>query len=157
MTDPSMREMPLTFSTSLGEGEDERAHDTLNLLPYAEALGEFIQQCETPVSIGIQGEWGTGRTTLMNMLRGSEEHGDAGLLPGEFCKVISFETWSYAQFNHDDNLAIACLHALTGKLGNAVMPEDQIEALEVGARVREAKERLENVLRHVHTPIPTGP
>ena len=157
MTDPGMREAPLTFESPLGEGSDERRHDTLDLLPYAQALGEFIQQCETPISIGIQGAWGVGKTTLMNMLRGSGEVEGSGLLDGEWCKAIDFETWSYAQFNHDNDLAIACIHALTTKLGGAIEPDDQIEGLEVRSSVYDAQERLEAVLRHIHTPIPTGP
>jgi hypothetical protein len=157
MTDLSMREAPLTFRSSLEEGHAERQHDTLNLLPYAEALNNFIHECETPITIGIQGDWGIGKTTLMNMLRGSEEAERSGLLSSEYCKVINFETWPYAQFNHDNDLAIACMHALTGKLGNAVKTNEQVEDLQIHSAVSVAKEKLESVLRHIHTGVPTGP
>ena len=71
MNDVTLREAPLRFTSNLDEGDEARKTDTLNLLPYAEAMRDFIHDCETPLSIGIQGEWGIGRTSLMNMLRGS--------------------------------------------------------------------------------------
>jgi hypothetical protein len=157
MTDLSMREAPLTFRTSLAEGEAERQLDTLGLLPCAEGLRDFIQQCGTPVSIGIRGGPGVGKTTLMNMLRGSEDAHGSGLLDGESCKAINFETAAYAQFNRGTDLALACLHALTGKLGDALQGRGEIEDLRTGARVQEAQERLEGVLRYTHTPVPKGP
>ncbi len=71
MKDVTLREAPLRFTSNLDHDDAARKADTLNLLPYAEAMRDFIHECETPVSIGIQGGWGVGRTTLMNMLRGS--------------------------------------------------------------------------------------
>ncbi|NIM69412.1 MAG: hypothetical protein GTN86_02195 [Xanthomonadales bacterium] len=157
MIDLSLREAPLTFETSLQKGEAERAHDTLKLLPYAEALRDFILGCETPMSIGIQGEWGVGKTTLMNMLRGSEAVEDSGLLRGKHCAVVNFETWSYAQFNEKHNLALACLHALTGKIGEVITAAGELPDYEISESVREAREILEHVFRQAHTEVPKGP
>lgn len=72
MTRQNLHEAPLTFRPSLAEGHEETRRDTLKLLPYARALRDFILQSDTPMSIGIQGDWGIGKTSMMNMLRGSE-------------------------------------------------------------------------------------
>ena len=120
MSDVTLREAPLRFSSNLGADDAARKADTLNLLPYAEAMRDFIHACETPVCIGIQGDMGIGRTTLMNMLRGSENAGQSGLLDPARCKTISLESWPYAQFDHHDNLAVVCLHALTQALGQVL-------------------------------------
>ena len=76
----TLRDAPLRFISTLGEGDEARKVDTLNLLPYAEALRDFIHDCESPMTIGIQGDWGIGRTSLMNMLRGSGDGQQSGLL-----------------------------------------------------------------------------
>ena len=68
MSDVTLREAPLRFTSNLGEGDEARKADTLNLLPYAEALRDFIHDCESPTSIGIQGEWGSGKTSLLNSI-----------------------------------------------------------------------------------------
>ena len=113
MNDVTLREAPLKFTSKLEPGDEARKADTLNLLPYAESMRDFIHACETPVSIGIQGEWGIGRTTLMNMLRGSGAGRQSGLLDASLCKAISLDSWPYAQFDQGDHLPVTCLYALT--------------------------------------------
>ena len=43
-------------------------NDKLGINDYAKALTNFIENTETPMTIGIQGEWGSGKTSLMNLL-----------------------------------------------------------------------------------------
>ena len=80
MTDFKLREAPLRFTENLESDETARCRDTLNLLPYAEALADLVHRCETPITIGIQGEWGIGRTSIMNMIRGNGSEPGSGLL-----------------------------------------------------------------------------
>jgi predicted KAP-like P-loop ATPase len=98
MNDVTLREAPLKFTSNLGKDDEARKSDTLNLLPYAEALRDFIRDCESPMTIGIQGDWGIGRTSLMNMLRGSGGEQQSGLLDPVICKTISLDSWPYSQF-----------------------------------------------------------
>ena len=42
-------------------------NDKLGINDYAKALTNFIENTETPMTIGIQGEWGSGKTSLMNL------------------------------------------------------------------------------------------
>ena len=42
--------------------------DSLNITPHADALTNFIERCDTPITIGIQGEWGSGKTSLLNLI-----------------------------------------------------------------------------------------
>jgi len=142
MSDVTLREAPLMFSSSLDENDAARKTDTLNLIPYAEALRDFIHQCETPLTIGIQGDWGIGRTTLMNMLRGSGEGEQSGLLDTATCKAISFDSWPYAQFDPDDHMAVACLYAVTNKLGEALGGEPGIDTAELDRCLKAANRRL---------------
>ncbi len=149
MTYLNLREAPLTFKTALEEGQDERRNDTLKLLPYAHALTDFIHECDTPMTVGIQGDWGIGKTSLMNMLRGTEEHAESGLLEHANCKIVSFETWPYAQFNSGTDLTIACMHALTGKVGEVLSQSDDLDSSAIDALANVAKGMLEDVIREV--------
>ena len=142
MSDVTLREAPLKFSSNLDENDAARKTDTLNLIPYAEALRDFIHQCETPLTIGIQGDWGIGRTTLMNMLRGSVEGEQSGLLNALQCKTISFDSWSYAQFDPDDHMAVACLYALTNQLGRVLGDDPAVDANELAACLEAASRTL---------------
>lgn len=42
--------------------------DKLELNNYAKSLSKFIFSTETPFTISIQGEWGSGKTSLMNLI-----------------------------------------------------------------------------------------
>ena len=143
MIDTKMQEAPLTFRSSLAEGQEERQRDTLNLLPYAQALKDFIIECDTPMTIGIQGDWGIGKTSLMNMLRGSADAPGSGLLQDEHCRVVNFETWPYSQFNSKRDLALACLGALARKVGESLLSAGGVNEQKVSAALDAVEEKLE--------------
>lgn len=147
MKQNSLREAPLSFRSSLADGHEERALDTLNVLPYAEALADFIHGCETPMTIGIQGEPGIGKTSLMNMLRGVVGDDASGLLRNDLCQVVDFETWQYAQFNQDDQLAMACMQALADKVRDALADEADVDQTALEAAHRAAEGRLQDAYR----------
>ncbi len=149
MTDVTLRESPLRFSSNLDEGDAARKEDALNLIPYAEALRDFIQECETPMTIGIQGDWGIGRTSLMNMLRGSESGEQSGLLDATRCKAINFDSWPYSQFDEHDNLAVACLHALSTNLGVVLAKEPSVNTEELQAGLKLAHAKLSSVMDQI--------
>lgn len=149
MSEVTLRETPLRFSSGLDENDSARSADTLNLIPYAEALRDFIHDCETPLTIGIQGDWGTGRTSLMNMLRGNAQGMQSGLLDASVCLAVSFDSWPYAQFDKNDNLAIACLSALTNKLGEALQHVAGLDQAAVKTALSAANHRLSIALQQV--------
>ena len=43
--------------------------DLFGIHVYQDALVEYIRYTETPITIALQGEWGSGKTSLMNLLR----------------------------------------------------------------------------------------
>ncbi len=81
--------------------------DAFGVQQYISGLNEFIMECYTPMTIAIQGDWGSGKTSMMNMIR--EQLGD---------KVITtwFNTWQYSQFNMGDALAVSFLSRLIAEL-----------------------------------------
>lgn len=43
--------------------------DLLQITPYIDGMAEFIKDCETPITISIQGDWGSGKSTFANLLK----------------------------------------------------------------------------------------
>lgn len=43
--------------------------DLFQITPYKNALCEFILGADTPITIALQGEWGSGKTSLMHQIR----------------------------------------------------------------------------------------
>ena len=49
---------------ALAQGGD----DALKISSYKDALVDFIKRTDTPMTIGVQGEWGSGKTSLLNQI-----------------------------------------------------------------------------------------
>ena len=43
--------------------------DWLEIKKHADALVSFIKETDTPMTIGVQGEWGSGKTSLLNQIK----------------------------------------------------------------------------------------
>lgn len=82
--------------------------DLLKVSRYTQALVNFIVNSETPITIGLQGEWGTGKTSLMYMLREALE----------YQKVATswVNTWEYSMFRGAHETTPAVLNGLVIKL-----------------------------------------
>jgi hypothetical protein len=81
--------------------------DWLNVERYAKALAKFILDCGTPMAIALQGEWGSGKTSLMNLTMGELEN-----------KVIPiwFNTWQFSQFDLSDALPVLMIEHFTTQI-----------------------------------------
>ena len=60
--------------------------DALDFTPYVETLADFAQTGNTPLTIGVFGTWGSGKTSLMKMVKKN--------LPDDFT-VAWFDAWKY--------------------------------------------------------------
>lgn len=81
--------------------------DAFGVKKYVEGLCEFIKTCSTPMTISIQGDWGSGKTSMMNMIK---EQITGSVHP------VWFNTWQYSQFNMHDELTVSMLCALLAEL-----------------------------------------
>jgi GTPase SAR1 family protein len=65
--------------------------DQFGIKPFEDGLTQFIKETNTPITIALQGEWGSGKTSLMNSLNqglSTKEHGDF--------HAVWLNTWEYA-------------------------------------------------------------
>jgi hypothetical protein len=88
-------------------------NEPLGLSRYATALTDFIISCETPITVGLQGDWGVGKTSLLNMVKDElgPKRGRQATYP-----TIYFNTWQYAQLDQEDHLTVAMLHDIVQRI-----------------------------------------
>lgn len=83
--------------------------DLFDIKKYIDGLTTFIETCNTPMTISIQGAWGTGKTSIMQIVNSAlEKNGRA--------QSIWFNTWQFSQFNMDNELAVSLLTCLLDEL-----------------------------------------
>lgn len=87
--------------------------DRFEVKNYIEALSNFIQECDTPMTIAVQGDWGSGKTSIMNMVK---NHLKNQVIP------IWFNTWQFSKFNMDDKLSFSLLLTLAAELDKRSPP-----------------------------------
>ena len=77
--------------------------DLFNVEVYVNALCSFIRSCETPMTISIQGDWGSGKTSMMNMMKANLQ---GAVWP------IWFNTWQFSQFDMGNSLAFSMMDVI---------------------------------------------
>ncbi len=90
-----------------------KEQESLGVSMYADVLGRFIMNCDTPITIGIQGDWGIGKTSLLNMIK-------ENLSPvrGRTARyhTIYFNTWQYSQFSQEQFLGLSILKGILAEI-----------------------------------------
>lgn len=89
--------------------------DRLRVDTYTRALIDFIADSDTPMTIAIQGEWGSGKTSMMNQLQ-------QGLCNGENARYygIWVNTWQYALLSDEEIILSRIVNAITEKTMKAI-------------------------------------
>lgn len=78
--------MPNSNSKTYIVNDQPTETDGLDFTPYVETLADIIQTGNTPLTIGVFGGWGSGKTSLMKMLKNK--------LPQTYT-VAWFDAWKY--------------------------------------------------------------
>ncbi len=139
--------MALFNDEPVGRAKKGKIDDMLNTEIYAEAIAGFISDCDTPVTIGIQGDWGSGKSSLMNMI-------SSHLTPKTKYKEITLNTWHYSLFNQDEYLGLAVISALITKVQSLfeVTKDNKI----IDTTVKNVR-KLVNLLSKVQINVPVLP
>lgn len=101
------------------------AEDNLQVDTYINGLTNFIATCNTPMTIALQGDWGTGKTSFINLVNDQLEKYNDKSSAGKV-QTIMFNTWKYSQFNQEQNLSISFLSYIVSK----ILGKSMIEVLE---------------------------
>ena len=71
---------------------EKRGEDSLKIKKYSNALVSFIKNSMTPMTIGIQGSWGSGKTSLLNTIYAQLDDANEHEESKDF-KVIWINSW----------------------------------------------------------------
>jgi predicted KAP-like P-loop ATPase len=89
--------------------------DLLGVNTYTEALIRFIADSDTPMTIAIQGEWGSGKTSMMNQLQQELCNDGNASYYG-----IWVNTWQYALLSDEEIILSRIVNAITEKTMKAI-------------------------------------
>ena len=93
--------------------------DLFGIQVYQNALIKYIKLTDTPITIALQGEWGSGKTSLMNLLRYNLCDVDgAPYFP------IWINTWQYSLMKTPSQAIISILEGIINQIG-ALNPNEQ--------------------------------
>jgi len=84
------------------------SEDLFKVEKYTKALAGFIERSNTPITIGLQGEWGTGKTSLMSMLL--ENLSDKNIA------TSWVNTWEYSMFANPNETTPRVLQGMLSQL-----------------------------------------
>lgn len=79
------------------------------------ALYRFIKSCATPMTIGLQGDWGSGKTSGLNQIKRDL---DSSVGRGVAYPNVYVNTWKYAQFRGEEFLGPALIKGLLEEIQN---------------------------------------
>ncbi len=68
-------------------------HDRLNFSHYADVLAEVVLAADTPITIGVFGPWGSGKTSLMRLV--AEQLVNRRTAGHRWARVVWFNAWQY--------------------------------------------------------------
>ena len=96
---------------------DKVKDDSLDMSQYVYGLSDFIMNCETPMTIAIKGEWGSGKTSLMRMIQNilSEQTANSNSQNPVIIPVW-FDTWKFSAMELGNQLAIFMLGEILNSL-----------------------------------------
>ena len=86
--------------------------DLFGINKYQEALIEFINLTNTPITIALQGEWGSGKTSLMNQLRWQLCD-----IEGALYFPVWVNTWQYSLMKTPNQAIMSILEGCINQIG----------------------------------------
>ncbi len=91
--------------------------DLFGIEKYQEALVEFIKESNTPITIALQGEWGSGKTSLMNILE------DELCNKGDFHRVW-INSWQYSLMKSPEQSILKIVEGIIEQILKTISDND---------------------------------
>ena len=103
------------------------ASDNLDISVHAEALIDFIKFTNTPITVGIQGEWGSGKTSLINSIYHAFDSDD------QTVKQIWINSWEYSLLSTPEEALLKIVNRIIDELLGSDDNIGRAEAIKDGA------------------------
>lgn len=99
--------------------------DSLGINKYVKALEEFIKRAETPITMSIQGEWGSGKTSLMNQLKqGLCESNKGSTKP---FRSVWLNIWKMSLMHSPEETLVQVIREITKQISDIIQAEYHID------------------------------
>ena len=102
------------------------AQDQLDISAHAISLIKFISATSTPITVGIQGEWGSGKTSLINSIYHHFES-------EQKVKQIWINSWEYSLLSSPEETLLKIVNRIIEELIEADKNSKRIDAIKGGA------------------------
>ena len=113
------------------------APDLLGVDDYMKALIKFIETCNMPTTIAVQGEWGSGKTSMLNQIK--HEICETGLnkeLDNQLPYYgIWINTWQYSIMKTREETLMAIIGGLTNEISKIIKRKHETQAQAVLSKV----------------------
>lgn len=96
-----------------GYSDQPTSADALGMEKKYDGLARFIGECETPMTIAINGDWGSGKSSAMRII---QEKLRQRLGEAVQDQIIEFNTWEFSIVSDNSKLVLELLRALDEKL-----------------------------------------
>lgn len=102
------------------------APDNLDINIHSRSLIKFIKQTNTPITVGIQGEWGSGKTSLINSIyhEYSSDH---------TFKQIWINSWEYSLLSTPEEALLKIINRIIEELLDSDPESKRKDAIKSGA------------------------
>ncbi len=113
------------------------APDLLGVDDYMHALINFIETCNMPTTIAIQGEWGSGKTSMLNQIK--HQLCETGLNQ-ELDKNLPYygvwiNTWQYSIMKSKEETLISIIGGLTNEISRIIKRKHESQSQVVLGKV----------------------
>ena len=102
------------------------SHDNLGIDVHTESLIDFITNTSTPITVGIQGEWGSGKTSLINSIHHAFD-------AKQDVKQIWINSWEYSLLSTPEETLLKIVTRIIDDLTEADPNQKRITAIKGGA------------------------
>lgn len=110
--------------------------DLFGIKVYQDALIKYIKLTDTPITIALQGEWGSGKTSLMNLLRWNLCDTDNALY-----FPVWINTWQYSLMKTPQQAIISILEGIVNQIGT----------INPNAKWNESKKKIGGIFKKMAT------
>ena len=108
--------------------------DDLDISAYHEALVDFIKKTDTPMTIGVQGEWGSGKTSLLNQIWSKLEESNNEHQDDENFLQIWVNSWEHSLLCSPEECLLKIVNEIIQELLDADVDKSKKDKVKDGVQ-----------------------
>ena len=107
------------FKTSIVDTPRKGGNDLFEIDKYKKGLTKFLENADSPLTVALQGEWGSGKTSLMNSIlsdlcESNENSSEINIIKPYYGVWVN--TWQFSLMKSKDDAILSIITALTNEI-----------------------------------------